>query len=587
MQIEPMDSVLDPEVRSTVLMWASQTAGKTELINNIVGYFIHQDPAPILIIQPDLNMAEAWSKDRFDTMVRDTQVLSELVLFNRKKARDNKILHKKFPGGHVTIAGANSPASLASRPIRVNLFDEIDRYEESAGKEGDPIMLAEKRSDTFWNAVNFKTSTPTIKNHSRIEKEFLRSDQCYWFVRCPHCESEQMLKWSNVKWPKGDPKATYYLCGNLECSSHWTDEERVAAVWAGRWIATAPFAGVRGYHLNGIYSLFKAKKGYINRLHQMAAEFQQAYGLGKHSRKVWVNTFLSETFEEDADVKPEWSRLFDRRIQYPHGKIPSGVRIITAGVDFQKDRIELEFVGYGVGEESYGLGHHVLPGDPRMPSMYAGLEQLLGKEFVRQDGARLSLAAAGFDTGYAACQRQLYSWLRPRLGRFYFAFKGANTIDAEPISLPRKSKTDQVRLIMVGTNRIKTYLYSRATIEFEGPGYMHFSEDYSAEWFKQLLSEDCYSVIRMGVTYRTFKLPEATPEGGTDRNEALDCRVYSLGALYARGAQDWDSLERRNLLTIPEDYRTDDQNKVISSDPGRRKKKTRRQSSFMSSLQMR
>ena len=196
-QAEPMEAVNDPEVQSVVLQWASQT-GKTEILNNIVGFFISEEPSPMLVLQPTLDMAETWSKDRLAPMVRDTTILTDLVADARARDSGNTVLHKRFNGGHITVAGANSPASLASRPIRVVLCDEVDRYPNSAGAEGDPISLAQKRSDTFFNSVHVTTSTPTIKGVSRVEAEFDLTDQRRWFCPCPHCGEHQTLEWAQV-----------------------------------------------------------------------------------------------------------------------------------------------------------------------------------------------------------------------------------------------------------------------------------------------------------------------------------------------------------------------------------------------------
>lgn len=574
MQVEPMDSVIEPEVRGTVLMWASQTAGKTELLLNVAGYFIHQEPSSMMMVQPTLEMAEAWSTDRFSTMVRDTPCLSECCHYgNGSRKTGNKILHKTFPGGQLTIAGANSPASLASRPIRIKLFDEIDRYPISAGREGDPIKLAEVRSDTFWNDVNIKTSTPTVRGQSRIEAEWDLSDKRYWFVLCPYCEHEQRLKWGQVRFEEGKTEFTTYECENEDCKEQWSDIQRVAAVLAGRWIATAPFKGIRGYHLNGIYSLFRCKKGFKNRLHQMAEQFLEAKKLGDETYKVWVNTFLAETWVDEKLIKPEWQLLETRREEYdPELRIPNEVVYVTAGIDFQADRIELEFVGHRRGEESWGLGHHTLYGDPRAPEIYERLESLLLREFVREDGATLALGAAGFDTGYAASQRMLYEWLRPRLGRRYFALKGSSQRDADPVKHASKSKVERVRLIMVGTNRIKTYIYNRATIETPGaPGYMHFPMTYKIEWFKQLLAEDFTIEVINGQPVRVFAMPKVVDKAldRSNRNEALDIRVYNQAALYARGGINWDLEERRNLATIPPELAEPEIVKAIAQAPGK------------------
>ena len=193
-----MDAFNDPAVREVVFMKSSQV-GSTEILNNIVGYYMHQDPSTMLVIQPTLEIGEAWSKDRLAPMLRDSPPLARLIADPKTRDSANTVRHKQFPGGHITIAGANSPASLASRPVRIVLCDEVDRYPLSAGSEGDPISLARKRSVTFWNRKIFEGSTPTIKGLSRIERQFAESDQRYYMVPCPHCGASQRLVWAQLK----------------------------------------------------------------------------------------------------------------------------------------------------------------------------------------------------------------------------------------------------------------------------------------------------------------------------------------------------------------------------------------------------
>lgn len=550
MQREPMDCAVDPTVRSVCMIWASQTAGKTEVINTVIGWLMDQEPCPILMVQPDIDLAKAWSQDRLDPMLRDTPILTELMDLGYNK-KGNAVRRKRFPGGQLTAVGANSPSGLGGRPIRATLFDEVDRFPESAGKEGDPVKIAEKRTESFSDAINYKTSTPTIKGHSRIDKEWELSDKRFWFVPCPECKFEQTLKWAQVKWI--DILDPWYECENPKCLCKWNDKMRIAAIWKGKWKATAPFKGIRGYHLSGIYNLFAPKKGFQNRLHQMVEEFLEAKRLGKQALKTWINTFLAECWQDEADIKPDWEVLSGHRENYdPKLKIPKDVRCITAGTDFQADRIELEFVGWTTGEESWGLGHHVLWGNPVGTEIYNRLEELLIKQFVREDGAILQLRAAGFDTGFSVCQRQLYTYLRPRLGRRYYAFKGASQKAAQPISHSIHTKVEMVKLILVGTNRIKGFLYNRATISAAGPGYLHFPAEYTDEYFKQFLAEESLTEYINGEEVRVFTMPIVKPEGGTTRNEILDCRVYATAALYACGVPNWDVLEKQNVKTISE-----------------------------------
>lgn len=237
--------------------------------------------------------------------------------------------------------------------------------------------------------------------------------------------------------------------------------------------------------------------------------------------------------------------------------VPKGVRIISVGTDFQVDRAELEYVGWGVGEESWGLGNLVFPGDfTQMQSIgrpwaYDQIDASLSREFIREDGARLKVAAAGFDTGYAAAQRALYQYLRPRYVRRFYALKGAPTKWA-PV-WARGRRDERITLFIVGTNRLKKFIYQRATITVPGPGYMHIpkTDDYGEEWFKQLLSEDSHDEFLSGQQIAVFEMPSQIPADGTDRNEALDKRVYAQAALYIRGPVNWEIEEKKNLATIP------------------------------------
>ena len=295
-----MDAVSDPNVETVVLMTAAQI-GKTELINNVVGFHIHQDPAPMLVVQPTLEMAQTWSKDRLAPAIRDTPVLSSKIANPRSRDSGNTTLHKVFAGGHVTACGANSPSSLASRPCRIILCDEIDRYPISAGTEGDPVALARKRSATFWNRKIIMVSTPTEKGASRIERAFEHSDQRKYFVPCPDCGERQNLKWSNVQWTDGKASTAEYCCEH--CGSLWGDAKRFQAIRYGQWKATAEGDGkTAGFHLSALYSPWTP-------LEDIVTDFLQSKR-DPMRLKAWVNTTLGECYEEEGERIDEYD-LFD------------------------------------------------------------------------------------------------------------------------------------------------------------------------------------------------------------------------------------------------------------------------------------
>lgn len=516
-----MDSVNDPNATGTILMVASQL-GKTEVLNNIVGYFIDVEPAPILMVQPTIDLAESWSKERLAPMIRDTPVLQGKVADSRSRDSGNTLLHKTFPGGNIAMAGANAPSGLAGRPRRVVLLDEEDRFPASAGSEGDPASLAIRRTESFWNAVVFETSTPTVKGISRIEARFEESDQRRLWVACPHCGREQTLKWSQVRHTQPNGEDAWYECDG--CEAHLTDSERremiITAAKNDRWVPEFPERTLRGFHLNGIASLFRHKRGYKNRLHQMVAEHLSAKRKGKEVLRTWVNTFLAETWEDKGE-SVAWEPLMLRRENW--GYFPAGAMIITAGADIQGDRIEIEFVGWGVEEESWSLDYVVIMGDFNRPEVQAAVDEQLQRKWNHPNGTELRVTAAFLDSGHKA--KAVYQFTKKRERLKIYACKGRGGAGVPLVSRPTRQGIVRAALFSVGSDTAKDIIYSRIQTADLGPGYMHFPSDRDETWFRQLTAETKVKRYKDGVAYSKFENPSKA------RNEALDCRVYSFGAL--------------------------------------------------------
>ena len=504
-----MDAVCDPAVHEVVFMSGAQV-GKTEVLLNILGFYIAHDPSPILVLQPTLQMAQAFSKDRLATMLRDTDCLKNKVRNPRSRDSGNTSLHKVFPSGHVSIAGSNSPSSLASRPIRIGLFDELDRYPFSAGTEGDPVALAKKRTATFHNRKCVLTSTPTIRGASRIEAAFEGSDQRRYFITCTDCGEADTLKWSNVRWPEGEPQKAVYVCEH--CGSVWDDATRIRSVAKGEWRATAPFTGVAGFHLNGLYSPW-------TRLGDAAQEFLEAKKLPETLR-VFVNTFLGESWE-DAGEQIDDSLLTDRREDWGDS-LPEDVVLLTCGVDVQDDRFELEIVGWGRDEECWALDYQVIYGDPSAPAIWNDLDDYLKQTFAHPKGIDLPIRATCIDSGghYTSA---VYGFVKIREARRIFAIKGVGGEGRALVGRPAKNNVGKVRLFPVGVDTAKELLYGRLKIVDPGPGYCHFPEGRDDEYFRQLTGEKIVTKYTQGRARRAWVKTRA-------RNEALDVRVYAIAA---------------------------------------------------------
>ncbi len=523
-----MDAVCDPAVRVVVVMSCAQV-GKTEAILNVIGYHIDQDPAPILGVMPTLEMANDFSKTRLAPMLRDTPALQGKVQAARSRDSGNTLRSKSFAGGHIAFAGANSPASLASRPRRILLFDEVDRFPRSAGTEGDPVLLGRRRAETFWNRKEILASTPTIKGFSRIEAEWDVSDQRRFFVPCPHCEHEQHLRWAQVRWPAGQPRKAAYFCE--ECGCEWSENQRRQAVRKGHWQATAEGNGeTAGFHLNQIYSPWVT-------LGRMAREFLEAKRTPE-TLKTWINTALGETYEEDAE-KVDGHQL-SARVEDWGDKAPDDVLVVTVGVDVQPDRFEIERVGWGMGEESWSLGFDILYGDPTSEALWRQLDEYLLTPMMRRDGTVLPVHAACIDTGGHHTQ-ETYKFVRPRFRRRVYGIKGLGG-PGKLVWPKRASKNNKgrINLFLVGVDAAKDAIYSRLKITERGPGYCHFPKGREQEWFEQLTAEVVQTKYVKGFPARVYILP------GGRRNEALDCRVYAYAALQSLNVR-WGRLKAAEM----------------------------------------
>jgi len=522
-QRDLQDSPVDPIVQTVCMMIASQL-GKTEAINNLVGYFIDVDPSTVMMVQPTVEMAEAWSKERLDPQIRDTPRLTGLVRPARSRDSGNTILRKTYPGGNIAIVGANAPSGLAGRPRRVVLLDEVDRFPVSAGEEGDPVALAIRRTETYHNAVVVMTSTPTISGRSRIEAEYLQSDQCRWFCPCPKCGEHQWLKWSQVKWPEGTPEEAVYECE--ACKAPLTDADRLTMVRAGEWRATAPFNGKRGYTLNGINSPFRHKKGFRNRLHQMAGDYLHAKRIGKEALKTWTNTFLAETWAEEAASVDE-KGLMARREEYK--LLPNDCLVLTCGVDIQAMRFEATVYAWGVGEESWTVTHRIIGGRYNTPEPWKGLDALLAEKWHREDGTELRIVRAMVDS--SKWTDHVIRQTKKRTARGVYAIKGGSTPGLPVIGKETRVGDIGAPHFRLGTDTAKGIIMGRLAMEEPGPGFYHFTRhpdgNQGEEFFLGLTAEESHPVkMRNGFTKQEWSLRDGR------RNEPLDCAVYALAGLY-------------------------------------------------------
>ncbi|MFX0141886.1 MAG: phage terminase large subunit family protein [Candidatus Hodarchaeota archaeon] len=547
---EIMDTVNDQTIEDIVVISSAQI-GKTECLNNIIGYYIDQDPSPLMVVQPTIEMGQTWSKDRFSPMIRDTKCLTSKIKPPRTKDSENTILQKHFPGGNLTVSGANSPASLAGRPKRIVICDDVDRFPFSAGSEGDPVNLAFKRTTAFWNRKRYLFSTPT-NQMSRIQKEFDLSDQRHYFVPCPKCGEFQTLEWQNeektkyyVKWEKDANdnyinKSAYYECKH--CGAHLIDADILWMVRNGEWRATKPFNGRAGFHINELYSPFVTLDETVRNFLEVKDDPERL--------KTWVNTALAEVFIERGDAPP-WKDIFIRRENYEKGIIPKGGLLLVAGADVHQGLIETEIVAYGRNKESWSIDYRIIFGDIASGKPLEKLDELLNESFLHENGNVLNIRMIAVDSGYET--QTIYNWVRKYPYNRVMAVKGSDVLNtaltgprSTDIFIDGKKLTKGMKYWPVGVSIIKSELYGLLRLEKRKDGsypkgYCHFP-DYEEEYFKQLTAESL-KIIRTRANRKIFRW-----ELDYTNNEALDCRVYARAAAAALGMdlfseETWRKLE--------------------------------------------
>lgn len=517
---EIFNAIDDPNVKQVTLMFSAQMA-KTEVELNALAKWIHQDPSPILFVQPTDEMAKSFSKERVDPMIRDTPVLREIFKDSNKRNSGNNISHKMFPGGYVAFVGSNSPSKLASRPVRRVLFDEVDRFPLSVGDEGDPIALAKNRTKTFYNSKIVMVSTPTTEENSKIYKNYMSSTMEEWHTPCPSCEELQPLEWERVIWKDEEDSSVGMackFCGAIHTEFEWKSnkDKRV-------YVAQEPKRKQhRGFHVNELWSIWKTWE-------QMRNEFIEAQN-DIEKMKSFVNTSLGNIWIENLDQEMDWKRLVDRREDY-EANIPEGVLLLTAGIDVQDNRLELEIVGWGQEKESWGILYKIIPFAPNTKKAWEVLDSVLAMKFHKKSGKEMSVYISCIDTG-GHFTTETYEYIAPRQKyKRIIGIKGQGGEHVPAINGFRKTKGKgkiHIDLLSLGVNSLKDTLYFGLKLENLGKEYCHFpldlSKGYGEDYFKSLTAE-MKTKVNGKVIWKKIR----------DRNEAMDCRNYARAALEISG----------------------------------------------------
>lgn len=545
-------SVTSP-IEEVVFMKGAQVGG-TEAGNNWIGYVIDYAPGPFLAVQPTVELAKRNSKQRIDPLIENCSALLLKVKAKRSRESGNTILQKDFPGGTLVMTGANSAVGLRSLPARFELLDEIDAYPGDVDGEGDPILLAEARTRTFARRRKiFKISTPTIAGRSRIESAYEDSDKRKFLIPCPHCEHFQELRWSQLRWPEGAVHLAKYICEN--CEQAIDEHLKTKFLAAGKWVAEKPGARlgkVAGFHLNSLYSPL----GWYSWA-EAARDFEKAKGTPELLRG-FVNTVLGETWKDRGDA-PDWKRIYERRDDYEFNQVPRGGIFLVAGVDVQKDRLEMEIVAYGRDKRSWSIDYRVFLGDTSNELVWSKLEEVVSETWPLWNKILAPLKMVAVDSGFNT--QMVYSWVRKFPFTRVVAVKGSQSL---PVMIGKPSAVDVttrgrtirrgLKIWPIGVDLIKNELYGFLRqdkpigAEVDPTGFCHFPQ-YGEDYFKQLTAEELVVTIVKG--FKRYDWQKTR-----ERNEALDCRVYARAAAAICGIDrykesDWLRIEGELSMLKP------------------------------------
>jgi len=531
-----IDVIQEEGIKRISFMTGAQL-GKTTIQQCITTYFIAYEPKSQIFVQPTQGDVQTFLETKLRPMIEANPSISNKMAKPRSRDGVNNSRMISYVGGWLLFSWAGSPKTLRGRSAPVTHADECDGME--ATTEGDPVELLAQRAATFGDqALRTESSTPTISGASRIENAFNQGDKRRYYVPCPHCGEAQFLRWENVTWQgrkstniqdakedldqEHEVETSAYRCEC--CGEVWSDGERIAAIRNAEklghgWKAEKPFQGHASFHAPEMLSTFRKMRDIV-----------QSYldKLALDDLQVFVNVSLGETYEENGDkADPEVLQL---RAEEYVTQIPNAGVYLTCGIDMQMDRLELEIVAWGVGEESWSIDYRVLWGDPLGDDVWEELDDILEDTYMHESGAQLSISAACLDTGGTAGYTQrAYEYVKSRRNRKVFAIKGRAGWGMPIVQSPQRKQSGKdkrkIDLFIVGVDEAKLTVMRRLDLEKKGPGYCHFPHDREMEWYRQLTAEKLIIRYVKGQPIREWHKPDRA------RNEALDCRVYALAAL--------------------------------------------------------
>lgn len=537
-----MDSFNDTDIEEIIFCKPTQVGG-TECLQNIIAYIIAQDPSSSLIVYPTLELAESVSKNRLQPMIELCERTKE-----RYASDTSKMLELQFNGMYLVLAGANSPASLASRPIRYLMMDEVDKFPTFSGKEADPRSLARERTKTFaHNKKIFQTSTPTRKKGPIWQEWINADDQREYYVPCPHCGHKQTFRFKQIKWPeKSTPDearvTAYYECE--ACKTMINDGNKLDMLRAGEWISINK-KGTRktAFHINAIYSPWL-------RFGDVAYEFLKSKDYPELLMN-FINSWLAEPWEQ-TEVKMDSDKILERQSEYEEGVVPLGTQLITGGVDVQRDHFYWTIRAWGMNMTSWNIAHGTA-------DTWNEIEFIMNQPYKDENGTVYQVNLCGVDSGdrtdevYDFCVIN-QEWAVPVKGSSNPLLARYKMSTIEKVD----SKAYGMRLYIVDGGQYKDMIAGRVRRP-NGPGSWMVFKNCDKEYAEQICSEEKVPEKKAGREIEVWRT-----KGSHTANHYLDTEVYAALAadlLHVR------YLQGDNMGQSPSDQKQQEQESGFIASP--------------------
>jgi phage terminase large subunit GpA-like protein len=499
------DAMADPALERVTVLKAART-GYSTLLAGALAHYVRTDPTSVLCVLPTEGDVRSFITTQVEPVFDASPPLRGLLAVDRTAASRDTLAFRRFSGGSLRAVAARSPRNLRAHTARIIVEDESDAFEVTA--EGDPHLLAERRSMSFGNRKLIRGSTPTTSTGSFIAAEYERSDKRIFEVPCPSCGDFHEITWAAIRWPEDRPEEAAWCCPS--CGVLHGEERKPAMVAAGRWRATAPHVrGHAGFRISALAAPHPAAAW-----PKLAVEFLDAKKTPDRLR-TFVNTLLAETWD-DADTEGALDPLGLAPMAAPIslGVIPADVLFLCSGADVQGDRIEVTTQGFTAEDAWLVLDHRIFAGDPLRDAVWHDLADFLREMYRREDGASIGRSMTAIDAGDGNMQDRVALFCRSRPAMA--AIKGVP--GARP--LVTRSESKRVRLWLVGVDSAKARIHDRLTRQQA----FQYSDALPLEWLLQLTAER--RVVRYSrgqPTTQWARLPGRMAEG-------LDCAVYALAA---------------------------------------------------------